>query len=331
MIIGAGAIGGAVAARLVEAGVDVTVVARGEHADVIERHGLVLAEPTRTVTIPVPVVRTAAAAEIDASTIVGLAVKSQDTAVVLDDLVRCAPPETPVACFQNGVANERVVATRFRRTYGVVVMMPGAHLEPGRVEAYASPIPGLFDVGRANGEVDDVARDLVGVLNRGGFDAHAVPDVMRWKYTKLLMNVGNAIEAMCGLANPLTGSLRAADQDTDAIELMARARAEAVACFRAAGIDFASSAEETARRADLLHVGTIDGTGRGGGSSWQSMARGLGSIESDALNGEIVRIGESAGVSTPVNALLLRRALQAAASLRAPESLSAADLLAELD
>ena len=51
VIVGTGAIGGAVAARLVEAGVAVTAVARGEHADVMERDGLTLAEPTRTVTI----------------------------------------------------------------------------------------------------------------------------------------------------------------------------------------------------------------------------------------------------------------------------------------
>ena len=137
-----------------------------------------------------PVVRSVAHAAIDASTIVALAIKSQDRDAVLDELVECAPVDTPVACFQNGVANERVVAERFSRTYGVVVMMPAAHLEPGRVEAYVSPIPGLFDIGLATGEVDDIARDLAATLRLGGFDARAVPNVMRWKYTKLLMNVG---------------------------------------------------------------------------------------------------------------------------------------------
>lgn len=317
VIVGAGAIGGAVAARLGEAAVDVTVVARGAHAAAMERNGLVLAEPTRTVTISVPVVRSVAEAAIDASTIVALAVKSQDTAPVLDELVRCAPAETPVACFQNGVINERVVATRFPRTYGVVVMMPAAHLEPGRVEAYASPIPGLFDVGLADGRIDEVARELAEILSRGGFDARAVPNVMRWKYTKLLMNVGNAVEAMCAL-------------DDAGIELVGRARAEAIECLRAAAIDFASNAEERERRADLLQVGVINGSGRGGGSSWQSLARGLGSIEADALNGEIVRIGAMVNLPTPVNALLLQRAIAAAADHAPPGSIPAADLLAAL-
>ena len=149
------------------------------------------------------------------------------------------------------------------------------------------------------------------------FDARAVPNVMRWKYTKLLMNVGNAVEAMCG-------------HDEAAIELVGRARSEAVRSFRAAGIDFASSDEERERRGDLLQVGEIDGSGRGGGSSWQSLARGLGTIEADALNGEVVRIGAAAGVPTPVNELVVARANQAAADRVAPGTVNATGLLAAL-
>ena len=37
-----------------------------------------------------------------------------------------------------------------------------------------------------------------------------------------------------------------------------------------------------------MHVQPVNGEFRGGGSSWQSLARGTGSIETDYLNGEIV-------------------------------------------
>ena len=43
-----------------------------------------------------------------------------------------------------------------------------------------------------------------------------------------------------------------------------------------------------------------------GGSSWQSLARGAGSIEAEYLNGEIVLLGGLYGVATPVNELLQR-------------------------
>jgi 2-dehydropantoate 2-reductase len=196
-------------------------------------------------------------------------------------------------------------------------MMPAAHLVPGRVAAYASPIPGLFDIGLASGAVDTFAGELATRLGAAGFDARAVPDVMRWKYTKLLMNLGNAVEALCGL-------------DTDGLALVQRARAEGEACLRAAGIDYASAEEERRRRGTLLHVRTIDGARRGGGSSWQSLARGLGSIEADALNGEIVRIGAATGVPTPVNDLVCTRALAAAARRAPAASVPASELLAEL-
>jgi 2-dehydropantoate 2-reductase len=317
VIVGAGAIGGAVGARLFEAGVDVTLVARGEHAEVIAADGLTLVEPDRVVTLPVPVVTTVAAAGPGPSTLVALAVKTQDTPPVLADLAAAAPPGTPVACFQNGVANERLVGATFPDTYGVVVMMPAAHLEPGRVEAYAAPIPGLFDIGRAAGGSDAVAEALAADLGAAGFDARVVPDVMRWKYTKLLMNLGNAVEAICV-------------RDADAAELVRRARAEARAVLEAAAIPYASAEEEAARRGELLQVRRIDGEHRGGGSSWQSVARGLGTIEADAFNGEVVRIGATTGVPTPVNGVIRDRAIVAAAARIAPSSIPASELLAEL-
>jgi len=317
VILGAGAIGGAVGARLFEAGSDVTLVARGAHAEVVARDGLTLVEPEREVTLPVPVVTSVADAGIGDDALVVLGVKTQDTPPVLADLRAAAPAGTAVFCFQNGVTNERLVAEVFPATYGVVVMMPAAHLEPGVVEAYAPPIPGLFDIGLASGGVDAATDALVAEVVHAGFDARAVPDVMRWKYTKLLMNLGNAVEAICV-------------RDADAGELVRRARREAREVFDAAGIEHASVEEERERRGELLQVREIHGAHRGGGSSWQSIARGLGSIEADAFNGEVVRVGASIGTSAPVNAVIRDRAVAAAAARIAPNSVPAGELLAEL-
>ena len=48
-------------------------------------------------------------------------------------------------------------------------------------------------------------------------------------------------------------------------------------------------------------MGEIDGSPRGRGSSSQSLLRGLGSIETDYINGEIVWLGRVHGIATPVN------------------------------
>ena len=81
----------------------------------------------------------------------------------------------------------------------------------------------------------------------------------------------------------------------------------------------------------LVEYRSLHGANRGGGSSWQSLARGTGDIESDYLNGEIVLIGRLHGVPTPVNELLQRRAMAAALTHEPPGQQVAEELLAELD
>ena len=91
------------------------------------------------------------------------------------------------------------------------------------------------------------------------------------------------------------------------------AQREGDEALAAAGIDVATSEEDRARRGDLLQIGPTSSGAWQGGSSWQSLARGAGSIEAEFLNGEIVLMGALHGVATPVNALLQRLASRAAA------------------
>ena len=79
----------------------------------------------------------------------------------------------------------------------------------------------------------------------------------------------------------------------------------------AAGIDVASAEEDRERRGDNLQMAPTASGEWQGGSSWQSLARGAGSIEAEFLNGEIVMLGRLHGVATPVNALLERLAVRA--------------------
>ena len=75
-----------------------------------------------------------------------------------------------------------------------------------------------------------------------------------------------------------------------------------------------------------MSIRPIAGAPRGGGSSWQSLARGTGSMEVDQLNGEIVLLGRLHGVPTPVNELLQRIGHDLAASGAPPGSLTVAEL-----
>jgi 2-dehydropantoate 2-reductase len=93
----------------------------------------------------------------------------------------------------------------------------------------------------------------------------------------------------------------------------------------------ASVEEDHERRGNLLNRQAVEGAERSGSSSWQSLARGTRSIESDYLNGEIVLLGRLHGVPTPANDLLRRLAGSMAAEGRPPGSVPAGEVLAQLD
>jgi 2-dehydropantoate 2-reductase len=316
VVVGAGAIGGVVGGRLAEHGHDVVLVARGPHHDAIAADGLLVRSPDGEARIDVPVVDHPSRIGIGADDVVLLAVKGQDTTAALERLAG-APGDTPIACLQNGVDNERQALRRFARVYAVPVMLPATHLEPGVVEASSAPVAGILDIGRYPAGVDEVATHVAAAFGRSGFSSEARADVMRFKWSKLLMNLGNALEAASG---PI-------DRDSD---LYRAARREGRAAIGAAGIDCATTEEDRARRGDLISIRPIAGSVRGGGSSWQSLARGTGTIEVDQLNGEIVLLGRLHGVATPVNELLQRVGHELADAGAPPGSVTVAELRARL-
>jgi 2-dehydropantoate 2-reductase len=317
LIYGAGAIGGGIGGRLFEAGHDVTLIARGDHLAALQRDGLTVISPAGSVTLKVPAVGHPREAEPAPGDVVVLAVKSQHTEGALADLAAVAPDGVAVFCAQNGVDNERMALRVFPRVYGVSVMMPATHLEPGVVITNSAAKTGLLDLGRYPHGVDATASAVAEALSGATFASEARADIMRWKYRKLLMNLGNAIEAVCGPVG------RASD-------LFGLVRAEGEAALAAAGIDAVSSDEDQARRGALLRMRPAEGRRREGGSSWQSLTRGTGSIEADFLNGEIVLLGRLHGVPTPANALVQRLANQGAAEGRPPGFLTPEEVLARL-
>jgi len=315
VVYGAGAIGGVLGALLFEHGGDVVLVARGAHYEAVRGGGLRIETPRHDRVVPVPVVDHPARVDWGDDDVVVLAVKTQDVAGALEALDEAGAAGVPVACAQNGVESERLALRRVEAVHGVCVMAPAAHLRPGVVRAYSAPTPGILDVGRYPDGTDETSLALAESFRTATFAAVARPDIMRWKYSKLLMNVGNAVEALCR-PSPAAG------------ELVHRARREAGAAYRAAGIDYVPDADFVARRGDLIRPRPVGDAPRSGGSSWQSLARATGRIEADYLNGEIALLGRLHGVPTPVNEVLRRAANQAARRRLPPASIAAEELLA---
>lgn len=295
VIVGTGAVGGAIACLLAEAGRAVVAVARGAHGEAIAAHGLTLRRPSGTRTWRIPRVASASELALARDDVVLFAVKSQDATEALAAIA----PNAAIVCAQNGVVTEPMVAARGDRVHGMMSWIAAQHLEPGVVELFDSSRPGVFRVGRYPDGIDELDERVAADLSAAGFDAAAVPDVMRWKHAKLLTNLGNVLDACCERCDALRSYWE-------------RAAAEGEAVLRAACIDFmpldelfASMLARTGPPAD------IEGVARGGGSTWQSLVR-CRSIEVDQLNGWIVELGARVGAATPVNRALVGLAAEVA-------------------
>ena len=229
-----------------------------------------------------------------------------------------ADPGAVIVCAQNGVDNERQALRRFAAVYGMCVIMPAGYLEPGRISLGATPVPGILDLGCLPLGVDDVDAAIAADLERAGFASAPHPAIMRRKYRKLLGNLANVIDAAIG---------RGAE---GAVELIGRAVAEAEAVLSAAGVDVGSEDEDRERRR-LLHLARPGGEQRSGSSSWQSLARGTGSLETPWLNGEITLLARLHGLDAPVNEALVALGARVLRDGLAPRSVPVAEVLATID
>jgi 2-dehydropantoate 2-reductase len=279
----------------------VTLISRGASAEALQSRGLTLQTPDGDETLRVPVGTADAVRDGD---VVILAVKSQDTVAALDSL---AGRDVTVVCAQNGVANEVEALRRFERVYGVFVWLPAQHVEPGVVQVYSAPVQGVLAVGRYPAGEDEVARELAQAFTDAGCDGVVSADVMRLKRAKLLGNLINGIQVVIG-------------DGEEAERLHEAARAEAIACFAAAGLDYEPDIH--ALGASMSPGRAVHGSGHANSSSWQSLQRGTGTIETDFLNGEIVLLGRLHGIPTPVNAAVQRQANRIARDHLEPGSLN---------
>ena len=325
VIIGAGAVGGAIGGRLALAGRDVILVARGAHLAALQTNGLRLRTPDDDVTLPVIAVAGPAELTLTGDDVLVLATKTQQAEAALvvwaDAPVAgggTAGERLPVFLALNGVTAEVVAQRYFARVFGVCVWMPTVHLVPGEVIIRSTPKSGMLHLGRVPVSEDpadvsllqSVAADLEGA----NFDAPRPPDVLPWKYRKLVSNIGNVFQALVA-------------RNGDWRPLAERAEAEARAVLDAAGIAYTNDEDEREARAAGFTMKPVPGVEDPGGSTWQSLARGTGNVETDYLNGEIVSIAHRIGRTAPINAALARLGRQAARDGVQPGAMSAAELV----
>lgn len=314
VVIGAGAVGGTIGARLHQGGHEVVLVARGEHLSAMQRDGLRLIAPDTDEVLELTAVAGPDEVALRSDDVLVLATKSQHTAdalgpwasseVIRGELAgRPAAEVLPLLCAQNGVANEPAALRWFSRVVGMCVWLPSGLPEPGTVIAPCGPLTGMLHLGPYPAAdptpgLDATLAAVAADLESSMFLAPRPPEVMAWKRAKLISNLGNAFDA---LFEPQSGWE----------ELLEHAQEEARAVFAAAGWSVTTAEEEAQVRRDLMKPQEIPGQERSGGSTYQSLARGADSVETDYLNGEISAQGRRHDVRTPVNTAVQHLAARA--------------------
>ncbi|HEX2783078.1 MAG TPA: 2-dehydropantoate 2-reductase N-terminal domain-containing protein [Ilumatobacteraceae bacterium] len=321
IIYGAGAVGSVIGGRLRQGAADVVLVARPAHAAAIHESGLALRTARGTEVIDIDVVTSIDQLAPTAADVVLITAKTQDTPAIHSELLDWNAA-VPVVCATNGVEHERMALRRFPRVYGMVVQLPAQFERAGEVTVLCAPVNAILDVGRYPIGVDETAVELAALLDASpGISCEADDNVMTKKYGKLLVNLGNAADAACGIAG------RGARVVAAAIEEGKRA-------YGAAGIRWEQSPERAELykpRAAQMQFDIPAGDTFLGGSTWQSLMKGATSLETDYFNGEILLLARLHGLPAPANEFLQRYAIRMLQGEVVAGSLTTDELDAEWD
>lgn len=312
-VLGAGAIGGVIAARLARAGHAVSVAARGAHHAAMARGGLRVSAPDGDLHAPVEVV--ADAGRLPAVEVLFLCVKAPGLAAAAAPLDAGLVGEAIIVPVLNGIpwwyrpdqatASVRAVdpegalTARFAqaRLVGAVAHFAAEVAQPGAVRQTSA---GRLLLGHVQGPADDAAR-VATLLSAAGLDTHAVPDIGREIWIKLAGNVAfNPVSA-------LTGATMSEICASDALlAVVRRAMGECMAVGARCGIAFPLTIDERIAMARRIGGSKL--------SMLQDIERGRG-VEAAALMGAVSELGGRTGVPTPtidmLHALVDERARQA--------------------
>jgi 2-dehydropantoate 2-reductase len=215
-IVGAGAIGGYLGAKLALAGAEVTLIARGAHLAAIKQHGLALEYADGSRQVAAPALATSDLTEAGPQDVVIVAVKAQQLPAIAPALPALYSPDTIVIPAQNGIpwwyfhkhggpyAGRRIVAVDpdgaieahipADRVIGCVVY-PAAELAgPGVVRHIEGD---RFSLGELDGAKSERIQHLAQALSSAGLKAPIRPRIRSEIWVKLWGNLAfNPISAL---------------------------------------------------------------------------------------------------------------------------------------
>lgn len=316
VVVGAGGIGGMIAARLSRAGERVRLVVRPGRAERYQ-HGITVRDGDgETWSTGIEIAESIAELRPADTAIVVIATKAFDTAEVVRALLDAGLDGTPVVCAQNTTVNEPIVS-RVTRTIAGMVVYFGADTE-GTATLVDRGDPLAITLGSYPDGVDPWVEDFAARCKLAGFVVTVTPDVGSIRWNKLVLNLDSALSAICSVTNTQMRS------EEELVDFRRAVRHEAEAVLAAAGVRYAPLAPVVRAAPDLSVPDSYS-------STWHDLAQRRGRVETSLLNGEIVRLGALTGVATPYNSVLTAQCLEMAATEAAPGLLTVDELRAQVD
>jgi len=283
-VLGAGAVGSYLGARLAAGGADVHLVARGVHLAALRDRGLTLITPDGTTTTAVQATDDPAA--IGPVDYVLFMVKSYDTEAAARRLAPLLGQGTAVLSLQNGIDNEARIAAVIGEEHvlsGSVYILAAIE-SPGVVRSGPARIViGELHPGRPGARV----AAFVEAAQAGGITASAVADARLAKWEKYVLLVAFA-SVSAGTQLPL-GEIR---RSTAAVAMLRAVMTEAWSVGRALGIPLTDDLVER-------QVGLVLSQADSEGTSLRHDLLTGHRMELEALQGTLSRLGRETGVATP--------------------------------
>jgi 2-dehydropantoate 2-reductase len=328
VVFGAGSVGCYIGGRLAASGASVRFIGRQAIAAEVAEHGLRVSDwrgfhaelPAEAVDFQTEAVGAAEAA------LVLVTVKSGATESAGRELAAQLAPDVPVISFQNGLHNAEVLAECLPRQRVLAGMVPFNVVNQGK---------GHFHHG-SEGDLEVAGSELLdpwmAPFEQAGLPLKRHADMPAVLWSKLLLNLNNAVNALSGLPLKAELSQRAyrrclalCQRETLALLDAAGIRPAKITALPPRWLPAALSVPDWLFRLLGNRMLAIDPVARS--SMWEDLERGR-RTEVDWINGEVLRLAGRLGRDAPINARMVGLIREAEAGGRRDWSGDA--LLAEL-
>lgn len=291
-VFGAGGVGSYYGALLARSGVDVTLIARGDHLDAIRTNGLRVRTPDGEWTSPIRAAHDARAVSeaFGSDDYLILSVKAYSLDDAMPSARAFAERGATVLPLLNGVDTVDRLANGGvdpARALGGITYISAARTAPGVVER-SSEFQRVI-VGELNAPVSKRVETIVRLFRDAGADATAANDIRLESWRKFVFL--SAIAGVCGATRLPIGSIR--DTATGLAMLIAAVR-EGAAVARGVGVAYSADDEAAA----IQRIAALPGAMKP--SLLLDVEAGR-QTEIESLSGTVCALGRRHGVATPIH------------------------------